>query len=155
MKRKNLIITIILLLIFVSMFIFEAKAARSRDYPSDLVDFVKGKGAFEDWFMNVFRTKVDKDMSNLAFRGSLLGRAIGGLGALVSLSYMGWQMQAGDREWEIMPMFRPLFIGLILMNWVSFYHLIEAPFKHLSDPAVARFKNINKEANNLKSHKVC
>jgi hypothetical protein len=42
---------------------------------------------------------------------ALVGKAIGGLGALMYLGYMGWQMAAGDREWEITPMLKPILIG--------------------------------------------
>ena len=46
---------------------------------------------------------------------ALVGKAIGGLGALMYLGYMGWQMAAGDREWEITPdKLKPILIGFTL-----------------------------------------
>ena len=66
------------------------------DY-SNLLQFLKGDGAFEKWFMEVF-TKLDNSVQDSAQGSALVGKAIGGLGALMYLGYMGWQMAAGDRE---------------------------------------------------------
>ena len=88
-------------------------AQTDADY-SNLLQFLKGDGAFEKWFMEVF-TKLDNSVQDSAQGSALVGRAIGGLGALMYLGYMGWQMAAGDREWEITPMLKPILIGFTLV----------------------------------------
>ena len=65
--------------------------------------------------MEVF-TKLDNSVQDSAQGSALVGKAIGGLGALMYLGYMGWQMAAGDREWEITPMLKPILIGFTLVH---------------------------------------
>ena len=65
-------------------------AQTDGDY-SNLLQFLKGDGAFEKWFMEVF-TKLDNSVQNSAAGSALVGKAIGGMGALMYLGYMGWQM---------------------------------------------------------------
>ena len=74
-------------------------AQTDSDY-GNLLPVLKGDGAFEKWFMEVF-TKLDTSVQDSANDAALVGKTIGGLGALMYLGYMGWQMAAGDREWEI------------------------------------------------------
>lgn len=83
--------------------------------------------------MEVF-TKLDTSVQDSANDAALVGKAIGGLGALMYLGYMGWQMAAGDREWEIMPMLKPVLIGFTLIYWTGFVNLIQAPFEAIAEP---------------------
>ena len=80
--------------------------------------------------MEIF-TKLDNSVQDSAQGSALVGKAIGGLGALMYLGYMGWQMAAGDREWEITPMLKPILIGFTLVYWSGFVNLIQALLKPL------------------------
>lgn len=99
--------------------------------------------------MEVF-TKLDTSVQDSANDAALVGKAIGGLGALMYLGYMGWQMAAGDREWEIMPMLKPVLIGFTLIYWTGFVNLIQAPFEAIAEPGVAIFSDIESEVNDLR-----
>lgn len=123
-------------------------AQTDSDY-SNLLQFLKGDGAFEKWFMEAF-TKLDNSVQDSAEGSALLGRAIGGLGALMYLGYMGWQMAAGDREWEIVPMLKPILIGFTLIYWTGFVNLIQAPFEAIAEPGIAIFSDIETEVNDLR-----
>jgi hypothetical protein len=123
-------------------------AQTDGDY-SNLLQFLKGDGAFEKWFMEVF-TKLDNSVQDSAQGSALVGRAIGGLGALMYLGYMGWQMAAGDREWEITPMLKPILIGFTLVYWTGFVNLIQAPFEAIAEPGIAIFSDIESEVNDLR-----
>lgn len=123
-------------------------AQTDSDY-SNLLQFLKGDGAFEKWFMEVF-TKLDNSVQDSAQGSALVGRAIGGLGALMYLGYMGWQMAAGDREWEITPMLKPILIGFTLVYWTGFVNLIQAPFEAIAQPGIAIFSDIESEVNDLR-----
>ena len=123
-------------------------AQTDSDY-SNLLQFLKGDGAFEKWFMEVF-TKLDNSVQDSAQGSALVGRAIGGLGALMYLGYMGWQMAAGDREWEITPMLKPILIGFTLVYWTGFVNLIQAPFEAIAHPGIAIFSDIESEVNDLR-----
>lgn len=123
-------------------------AQTDGDY-SSLLQFLKGDGAFEKWFMEVF-TKLDTSVQDGAAGSALVGRAIGGLGALMYLGYMGWQMAAGDREWEITPMLKPILIGFTLVYWAGFVNLIQAPFEALAEPGITIFSDIESEVNDLR-----
>lgn len=123
-------------------------AQTDSDY-SNLLQFLKGDGAFEKWFMEVF-TKLDNSVQDSAAGSALIGKAIGGLGALMYLGYMGWQMAAGDREWEIIPMLKPILIGFTLVYWSGFVSLIQAPFEAIAEPGIAIFSDIESEVNDLR-----
>ena len=123
-------------------------AQTDADY-NNLLQFLKGDGAFEKWFMEVF-TKLDNKVQDEAVGSALVGRAIGGLGALMYLGYMGWQMAAGDREWEITPMLKPILIGFTLVYWSGFVNLIQAPFEAIAEPGIAIFSDIESEVNDLR-----
>ena len=118
------------------------------DY-SNLLQFLKGDGAFEKWFMEVF-TKLDNSVQDSAQGSALVGKAIGGLGALMYLGYMGWQMAAGDREWEITPMLKPILIGFTLVYWSGFVSMIQAPFEAIAEPGISIFSDIESEVNDLR-----
>jgi hypothetical protein len=99
--------------------------------------------------MEVF-TKLDNSVQDSAQGSALVGKAIGGLGALMYLGYMGWQMAAGDREWEITPMLKPILIGFTLVYWTGFVNLIQAPFEAIAEPGIAIFSDIESEVNDLR-----
>lgn len=143
MKKEYLILIVSLLLLLIPTILL------GKDSAEHLLEHAKGDGAFEKWFYEVFMT-IDEEVEFLGYQGSLLGRAIGGFGAMLTLGYMGFQMQSGDREWEIMPMLKPVFIGLILLNWTSFYQLIQYPFKAMSEAPKALFEKIEEDANDLR-----
>ncbi|WP_428980801.1 hypothetical protein [Elizabethkingia anophelis] len=116
---------------------------------NQLLQFLKGDGAFEKWFMEVF-TKLDTQVNNDATAASMLGRSIGGFGALCYLGYLGWQMQSGDRQWEITPMLRPIFIGFMLIYWSGFTSMIQYPFQKLAEPSQSIFQDIEKQVNDVR-----
>ena len=147
MKTKHLtfFICIILCLLPVALL----GQSPSTDETNKLLQFLKGDGAFEQWFFKSFN-RLDTAISAEASKVSFLGRLIGGIGATFYLSYIGWQMQAGDRDWEITPMLRPFFIGLILLHWTGFYSFIQSPFRAAATPSQTIFEKIEKEANVLR-----
>ena len=116
---------------------------------SKLLQFLKGDGAFEKWFMEAF-TKLDTTMAAQSAGAVMLGQAIGGFGALCYMGYIGWQMQEGARPWEVTPMIRPTIIAFILMYWGAFTSMIQYPLQSLAEPGIALFQDIEKDANDLR-----
>lgn len=143
--NKKITFTFCLLAILLPVMGF---AQTDSDY-SNLLQFLKGDGAFEKWFMEVF-TKLDNNVQDSATGSALVGRAIGGMGALMYLGYMGWQMAAGDREWEITPMLKPVLIGFTLIYWTGFVNLLQAPFEAIAQPGIAIFSDVESEVNDLR-----
>jgi hypothetical protein len=143
--NKTITLTFCLLAILLPVMGF---AQTDGDY-SNLLQFLKGDGAFEKWFMEVF-TKLDNSVQDSATGSALVGKAIGGLGALMYLGYMGWQMAAGDREWEITPMLKPILIGFTLVYWSGFVSMIQAPFEAIAEPGISIFSEIESEVNDLR-----
>lgn len=153
--RKNIIkVLIIIVVILLPILAYTQASDNPMEATGSLLKFTKGDGAFERWFMEVF-TKLDTQVETTTYAASLLGRAIGGIGALIYLSVLGWQMQAGERNWDVTPMIRPIIIGLILMHWPSFVQLIQVPLEKLSAPSEAIFADIEQEVEDvrlLKTH---
>ena len=145
MKKKYLTLGFCLLAILMPMILF---GQTTQDY-SNTLGFFQGEGSFEDWFMKAFTT-LDVTMQQRADEVALFGRAIGGLGCMIYLGTMGWQMISGDRDWEIVPMLRPFFIGLILTYWSAFTGLISLPLLLLAQPSATTFESIEKDADALR-----
>lgn len=114
-----------------------------------LLQFLKGDGAFEKWFMEAF-TRLDTTMVAQSAGAVMLGQAIGGFGALCYMAYLGWQMQEGARPWEVTPMIRPTIIAFILMYWGAFTSMIQYPLQALAEPGIALFQEIEQDANDLR-----
>lgn len=143
--RKILTTTLTAFLFLIPMLLF---GQEDENY-NKLLQFLKGNGALEEWFMNAF-VNLDTQIYDRANQVRLVGQAIGGIGALIYLSYLGFQMQEGARPWEVTPMIRPVIIGMILINWVSFTQLISYPLQQLATPAIAIFQDIEEEVNEVR-----
>ena len=145
--KKYLTFLICTGLIFLPIVLFGQTS--STGSTSNLLQFLKGDGAFEKWFMEAF-TKLDTTISENATAARMLGQSIGGLGAMMYLGYLGWQMQEGARPWEVTPMIRPTIIAFILMYWGAFTSMIQYPLQSLAEPGIALFQDIEKDANDLR-----
>ncbi|MEC5395215.1 hypothetical protein [Bergeyella sp. RCAD1439] len=113
------------------------------------LEFLKGDGAIEQWFLKAFAMVEFEAASHLSGAASF-GRAIGGLGALFYMGHLGWQMQEGQRPWAVTPMIKPIIIALILANWSLFTNMIKAPFNLLATPSISMFNDIENQANLLR-----
>ena len=123
--------------------------AQDSSNSSGLLEFLMGDGAFESWFFEVF-TQMDHDLESRAISASMLGRTLGGIGSLIYLGYLGFQMQEGARPWEITPMLRPFVIGIILLHWTGFYQMIQYPLEQLAVPSRESFLDLEREANKVR-----
>ncbi|MDQ0477350.1 MULTISPECIES: type IV secretion system protein [Chryseobacterium group] len=144
-KHLTLIFCIVLFLLPTVVF---GQTGDTESY-NKLLQFLKGDGAFEKWFMEAF-TKLDTTMAAQSAGAVMLGQAIGGFGALCYMGYLGWQMQEGARPWEVTPMIRPTIIAFILMYWGAFTSMIQYPLQSLAEPGIALFQDIEKDANDLR-----
>lgn len=144
-KHLTLIFCIVIFLLPTVVF---GQTGDTESY-NKLLQFLKGDGAFEKWFMEAF-TKLDTTMAAQSAGAVMLGQAIGGFGALCYMGYLGWQMQEGARPWEVTPMIRPTIIAFILMYWGAFTSMIQYPLQSLAEPGIALFQDIEKDANDLR-----
>ncbi|SIS95834.1 hypothetical protein SAMN05421789_11355 [Kaistella chaponensis] len=144
-KHLTLIFCIVLFLLPTVVF---GQTGDTESY-NKLLQFLKGDGAFEKWFMEAF-TKLDTTMAAQSAGAVMLVQAIGGFGALCYMGYLGWQMQEGARPWEVTPMIRPTIIAFILMYWGAFTSMIQYPLQSLAEPGIALFQDIEKDANDLR-----
>ena len=145
--NKYITLTICLLIFLVPTIAF-GQTGDTASY-NKLLQFLKGDGAFEKWFMEAF-TKLDTTMAAQSAGAVMLGQAIGGFGALCYMGYLGWQMQEGARPWEVTPLIRPTIIAFILMYWGAFTSMIQYPLQSLAEPGIALFQDIEKDANDLR-----
>lgn len=145
--NKYITLTICLVIFLLPAALF-GQTGDTESY-NKLLQFLKGDGAFEKWFMQAF-TKLDTTMAAQSAGAVMLGQAIGGFGALCYMGYLGWQMQEGARPWEVTPMIRPTIIAFILMYWGAFTSMIQYPLESLAQPGMALFEEIEKDANDLR-----
>lgn len=152
MKTKYIYLVIGLILITLPIIILgqgQTPASTNTGDANKLLQFLKGDGAFEGWFVQgfaEFEKEVNKETADIV----LIGKSIAGLGAILSLGYFGWQVISGDREWEITPIVKTVLIGLIVVNWTASYNIIKAPFNGFTKNVKAKFEQIEKESNQLR-----
>lgn len=142
MKNKYLIFGLTLLFTLLPIIGFAANG-------NGALEFLKGDGAIEQWFLKAFATMEFEAQAHLSDAASV-GRAIGGLGALMYMGYLGWEMQEGQRPWAVTPMIKPIIVGLILANWSLFVGMIKTPFNALAKPSISMFNDIEDQANLLR-----
>lgn len=145
--NKYYTILIVIIAVLVPSIAF-GQAPANGDY-NNLLQFIKGDGAFEKWFMEAF-TKLDTTINQQTAGITMLGQAIGGIGAMIYLAYLGFQMQEGARPWEVSPMIKPIIFAFILGNWISFTQMIQYPLQKLAEPGLTIFQDIEEDANDLR-----
>ncbi|MCT2409993.1 hypothetical protein NZD88_20755 [Chryseobacterium antibioticum] len=146
MKNKEFYLKSIFIMLFFSPTLLWATSAvqtppKSDEFYQKAVDFLQGKGVIEDWFSQSFMPLFNTFMVSEYGSMIILGQAIAGAGTLLYLSYIGWQMLAGDKQWEIMPILKPFATAFVLMNWLAFTNIIKKPCDMLRDGAVAAFQS--------------
>ena len=137
------------MLFFIPCLVF-GQDTHSDEYYQKAMDFLQGEGVLEGWFTEKFLPLYDSFMTAEYGRFILFGQAVAGIGALLYLGNIGWQMISGDREWEIVPMLKPFAIGLVIMNWVGFVGLIRTPLLKLQDVSESSFVQSQQELNSLR-----
>lgn len=123
---------------------------RSDEYYSKAVQFMQGEGVLEEWFTDSFMPLYDNFMKAEYGSYMLFGQALAAVCSLLYLGFIGWQMLAGDKEWEILPILKPFAIGLVLMNWVAFVEIIKAPLVMLQTAAHEDFNESQAELGALR-----
>ncbi|WP_297976770.1 hypothetical protein [uncultured Capnocytophaga sp.] len=147
MNIKQLIITLCLGLFLLPISLRgQASQNITTEQGAKTAQFMKGSGDFESWFMEAF-TKIDMQMDGRANDVLKVGKAIAAIGMLIYLAVIGFRMQSGAAEWSVEPMIKPIIVGLLLINWVPFTKMIQAPLQMLSEPSEAIFKDIERETN--------
>lgn len=120
---------------------------KSDEFYQKAVEFLQGQGVIEEWFTKSFMPLFNTFMVSEYGSMIALGQAIAGCGTLLYLSLIGWQMIAGDKQWEIIPILKPFAIGLVLMNWIPFCNLVKTPCDLMRNGAVAAFQTEQAEVN--------
>ena len=147
MNIRQLIIILCLGLFFLPISLRgQASQNITTEQGAKTAQFMKGSGDFESWFMEAF-TKIDMQMDGRANDVLKVGKAIAGIGMLIYLAVIGFRMQSGAAEWSVEPMIKPVVVALLLINWVPFTKMIQAPLQMLSEPSEAIFKDIERETN--------
>lgn len=143
MNNKYLIFTATLFFILLPMVLF------GSDGGSPTYKILKGDGAIEQWFLTTFNS-LEPSAGNKINSAARLGRAIGSIGAMGYLAYLGWEMAEGQRPWAVTPMIKPMLVGFILINWADFAKGIKAPFSLIAEPSVTMFSELAEKADDLR-----
>lgn len=156
-KRKvprMLIRSILPLILLFVPFILKAQVI-DDEYYAKAVEFMQGKGVIEEWFTEKFIPLFKDYMKDEWASLISIGQAIAGLASLLYLGNIGWQMAAGERNWDVMPMLRPFAIALVLANWVPFTEIISSPVQAITEFAQDGFheKQVNLAATRMVRYK--
>lgn len=75
--------------------------------------------------------------------GSFIGIAttLAGIFALIYLGIESYKMMLGEKQLEVSTILRPFMIGFVIMLWVPFINLIDAPCDAITDAAKEMFES--------------
>lgn len=158
-KRKIRAILTLLLLLFINVNTLFASGTppppvqvevREDEFYIKAVDFFQGEGVLEAWFIEKFLPLYDTFLESQYGDLIYLGQCIAAIATMCYLGLIGWQMQSGDREWEIMPILKPFGIAFILMNWISFVQMIKIPIVQLQQYSQVAFQAEQDKLNQLR-----
>lgn len=102
---------------------------------AEAVDFLQGDGILEEWFINGFITNLQGYSAEHYDKYVLFAQGIGGITGLIYMANKGWEFMSGDKQWDVMPLLRPLVFALVIANWSPLVAGLQVPFRALSDTA--------------------
>lgn len=114
------------------------------------VQYMQGKGVLEEWFTDGFLPLYDQYMRDEYTSMTTLASIIGGIMALLYLSFLGWEFMSGAKPWSILPILRPFAIGLVIMNWNPFVTMLKAPFVQMQKAQFEDYQSSQLELNALR-----
>ena len=123
MKKK--LITVCLLVFILSISAGFAQVNPSPDYKQSL-QFLQGNGVYEDGMMTLLAGLKDSIWANFDLFITD-AKALSAIFMIIFFAIKSYEMMAGDKRMEIMPLLRPFGLVMVILWWGAFVKVIAFP----------------------------
>lgn len=152
MENRNKLLKIGLPMILVAFFIpvlLIAQTGNTPEWQKNAVEWKQGAGILEPWFIDGILKNWKILIEVVVGDYILLGKSLAGAFTLIVFAGKSYEMMSGDKKWEIMPLFRPFGILMIIIYWGSFCDAITIPTRAIETSAKAKYEFFMKETDAL------
>ncbi|MGB3108290.1 plasmid transfer protein [Sphingobacterium siyangense] len=115
----------------------------------DTFNFLQGNGVYEEGMMHFLKQMKDTIWTHYdAFIAD--AQALCAIFMLIFFSIKIYEMMAGDKQLEIMPLLRPFGLVMVILWWPTFTRVIAFPTEIVESRTEAMFDGSQTEVNNLR-----
>jgi len=115
----------------------------------DTFNFLQGNGVYEEgmmhflrWMKNTIWTHYDAFIAD--------AQALSAIFMLVFFAIKTYEMMAGDKQLEVMPLLRPFGLVMVILWWPTFTRVVAYPTDIVAAKTEAMFDGSQTEVNNLR-----
>ncbi|MEN5057134.1 plasmid transfer protein [Sphingobacterium kitahiroshimense] len=119
------------------------------EYFRDKVNFLQGNGVYEEGMMHFLKQMKNTIWTHYdAFIAD--AQALCAIFMLIFFAIKIYEMMAGDKQLEIMPLLRPFGLVMVILWWPTFTRVIAYPTDVVASKTEAMFDGSQTEINNLR-----
>ncbi|WP_104382196.1 type IV secretion system protein [Sphingobacterium sp. HMA12] len=134
---------------FTGNFITQVQSVPVPDSFKDTFNFLQGNGVYEEGMMHFLKQMKDTIWTHYdAFIAD--AQALCAIFMLIFFSIKIYEMMAGDKQLEIMPLLRPFGLVMVILWWPTFTRVIAFPTEIVESRTEAMFDGSQTEVNNLR-----
>src|ERR1700744_1886137 len=118
------------------------------DYEKSL-EFLQGDGVYESGMMTFLGGLKDSIWSNF---GLFIGdaQALAAIFMIVFFAIKSYEMMAGDKKLEVMPLLRPFGLAMVILWWGAFARMVAFPTDLVSSETQQMFASEQDNVNHLR-----
>ncbi|MGF7028554.1 type IV secretion system protein [Sphingobacterium sp. HSC-15S19] len=134
---------------FTGNFIAQVQSVPVPESFKDTFNFLQGNGVYEEGMMHFLKQMKDTIWTHYdAFIAD--AQALCAIFMLIFFSIKIYEMMAGDKQLEIMPLLRPFGLVMVILWWPTFTRVIAFPTEIVESRTEAMFDGSQTEVNNLR-----
>lgn len=138
-----------LMTLFTGNFLVQGQPVSVPDSFKDTFNFLQGNGVYEEGMMHFLKQMKNTIWTHYdAFIAD--AQALCAVFMLVFFAIKTYEMMAGDKQLEIMPLLRPFGLALVILWWPTFTRVIAYPTDIVANKTEAMFDGSQTEVNNLR-----
>ena len=132
-----------------SNFLAQGQPVSVPDSFKDTFNFLQGDGVYESGMMHFLKQMKDTIWTHYdAFIAD--AQALCAIFMLIFFSIKIYEMMAGDKQLEIMPLLRPFGLAMVILWWPTFTRVIAYPTDIIASKTEAMFDGSQTEVNDLR-----
>lgn len=134
---------------FTSGLLAQAQPVSVPDSFRDTFNFLQGNGVYEEGMMHFLRQMKNTIWTHYdAFIAD--AQALSAIFMLVFFAIKTYEMMAGDKQLEVMPLLRPFGLVMVILWWPTFTRVVAYPTDIVANRTEAMFDGSQTEVNNLR-----
>jgi hypothetical protein len=144
-KKFTLTLTLLLLLGVTLCF---GQSGPSPEYKKSL-QFLQGNDVYEEGMMTILKGLKDAIWSNFELFITD-AKALSAIFMIIFFAIKSYEMMAGDKQLEIMPLLRPFGLVMVILWWSPFTRVIAFPTDMIAAETEQRYKSEQNNVNDLR-----